>query len=299
MLIAFIGLGNMGAPMALNLLKAGHTVAGFDLSASACKPLGDAGARIAASALDAVQGAEVVISMLPASQHVDALYCGDGTQPGLLAALPAGTLVIDCSTIAAATSRKVTAEAAKKGIACIDAPVSGGTGGAIAGTLTFMVGGDVASLERARSLLEKMGQNIFHAGTAGAGQAAKICNNMLLGILMIGTSEALALGVANGLDPAVLSEIMRRSSGGNWALEKYNPMPGVMPATPASKNYAGGFGTDLMLKDLGLAQENAAAVKASTPLGGLARNLYAAHSLGGNGALDFSSVIRMVQKSSA
>ena len=293
--IAFIGLGNMGAPMALNLHKAGHTVVGFDLTAAACKPLGDEGARIAASALDAVKGADVVISMLPASQHVDALYCGDA---GLLAALPAGTLVIDCSTIAAATSRKVTAEAAKKSIACIDAPVSGGTGGAIAGTLTFMVGGETADLERARPLLEKMGQNIFHAGAAGAGQAAKICNNMLLGILMIGTSEALALGVANGLDPAVLSEIMRRSSGGNWALEKYNPMPGVMAASPASKNYAGGFGTDLMLKDLGLAQENAAAVRAATPLGGLARNLYAAHSLGGNGALDFSSVIRLVQKSS-
>lgn len=295
--IAFIGLGNMGAPMALNLHNSGHTVVGFDLTPAACKPLGDAGARIATSAVEAVRGAEVVISMLPASQHVDALYCGDGTSAGLLAALPAGTLVIDCSTIAAATSRKVTQEAAKKSIACIDAPVSGGTGGAIAGTLTFMVGGDAADLERARPLLEKMGQNIFHAGAAGAGQAAKICNNMLLGILMIGTSEALALGVANGLDPVVLSEIMRRSSGGNWALEKYNPMPGVMAAAPASKNYAGGFGTDLMLKDLGLAQENAAAVRAATPLGGLARNLYAAHSLGGNGALDFSSVIRLVQKS--
>jgi 3-hydroxyisobutyrate dehydrogenase len=292
--IAFIGLGNMGAPMALNLHKAGHTVVGFDLTAAACKPLGEAGARIAASALDAVKGADVIISVLPASQHVDALYCGDA---GLLAALPSGTLVIDCSTIAAATSRKVTLEAAKKSIACIDAPVSGGTGGAIAGTLTFMVGGEAADLERARPLLEKMGQNIFHAGAAGAGQAAKICNNMLLGILMIGTSEALALGVANGLDPAVLSEIMRRSSGGNWALEKYNPMPGVMAAAPASKNYAGGFGTDLMLKDLGLAQENAAAVRAATPLGGMARNLYAAHSIKGNGALDFSSVIRMLQKS--
>jgi 3-hydroxyisobutyrate dehydrogenase len=295
--IAFIGLGNMGAPMALNLHKAGHAVVGFDLTPAACKPLGDAGARVATSAIDAVRGAEVVISMLPASQHVDALYCGDGLNAGLLAVLPAGTLVIDCSTIAATTSRKVTAEAAKKSIACIDAPVSGGTGGAIAGALTFMVGGDAADLERARPLLEKMGQNIFHAGAAGAGQAAKICNNMLLGILMIGTSEALALGVANGLDPAVLSEIMRRSSGGNWALEKYNPMPGVMAASPASKNYAGGFGTDLMLKDLGLAQENAATFRAATPLGGLARNLYAAHSLGGNGALDFSSVIRLLQKS--
>ena len=174
--------------------------------------------------------------------------------------------------------------------------MSGGTGGAIAGTLTFMVGADAADLDRARPLLEKMGANIFHAGSVGAGQTAKICNNMLLGILMAGTSEAIALGVANGLDPKVLSEIMRRSSGGNWALEKYNPWPGVMEAAPASKGYTGGFGTDLMLKDLGLAQENAMAVKAATPLGGMARNLYAAHSLAGHGGLDFSSVIRLFQK---
>lgn len=159
-----------------------------------------------------------------------------------------------------------------------------------------MVGGDAADLERARPVLEKMGANIFHAGGVGAGQTAKICNNMLLGILMAGTGEALALGVANGLDPAVLSEIMRRSSGGNWALEKYNPWPGVMPQAPASKEYAGGFGTDLMLKDLGLAQENATAVKAATPLGGLARSLYAAHSLAGHGRLDFSSILRLVRK---
>ena len=291
--IAFIGLGNMGGPMALNLHKAGHQLRAFDLSASAREKFAADGLPIAASAVDAVQGAEVVISMLPASQHVEALYLGD---QGLLAQLPAGTLVIDSSTIAASSSIKVAQAAAARQITTIDAPVSGGTGGAIAGTLTFMVGGDDAALERARPLLEKMGANIFHAGAAGAGQTAKICNNMLLGILMIGTSEALALGVANGLDPKVLSEIMRRSSGGNWALEKYNPMPGVQDNVPSSKGYAGGFGTDLMLKDLGLAQENATTVKASTPLGGLARNLYAAHSLAGHGALDFSSVLKMVQK---
>ena len=228
MQIAFIGLGNMGGPMAHNLHKAGHAVRAFDLSKAACDKLAEA--------------------------------------------------------------------AQAQGVDVIDAPVSGGTGGAIAGTLTFMVGGESAALERARPLLEKMGANIFHAGGAGAGQTAKICNNMLLGILMIGTSEALALGVANGLDPKVLSEIMRRSSGGNWALEKYNPMPGVQDNVPSSKGYAGGFGTDLMLKDLGLAQENATTVKASTPLGGLARNLYAAHSLAGHGALDFSSVLKMVQR---
>jgi 3-hydroxyisobutyrate dehydrogenase len=293
MKIAFIGLGNMGGPMALNLHKAGHAVGAFDLSTAACEALRAQGVAIAESAAQAVQGAEVVVSMLPASQHVESLYLGER---GLLAQIAPGTLVIDSSTIAAATSRKVAEAGAARGIAVIDAPVSGGTGGAIAGTLTFMVGGSEADLERARPVLEKMGANIFHAGAAGAGQTAKICNNMLLGILMIGTSEAIALGVANGLDPKVLSEIMRRSSGGNWALEKYNPLPGVMETAPASKGYAGGFGTDLMLKDLGLAQENAMAVKAATPLGGMARNLYAAHSLAGHGALDFSSVIKLVQK---
>jgi 3-hydroxyisobutyrate dehydrogenase len=293
MKIAFIGLGNMGGPMAMNLQKAGHMLSAFDLSKEACARFAADGLPIAASAAATLADAEVVISMLPASQHVEALYLGEG---GLMAQIAPGTLVIDSSTIAAATSRKVAEAGARRGVAVIDAPVSGGTGGAIAGTLTFMVGGSEAELERARPVLEKMGANIFHAGAAGAGQTAKICNNMLLGILMIGTSEAIALGVANGLDPKVLSEIMRRSSGGNWALEKYNPLPGVMENVPSSKGYAGGFGTDLMLKDLGLAQENAAAVRASTPLGGLARNLYAAHSLGGNGALDFSSVIKLVQK---
>jgi 3-hydroxyisobutyrate dehydrogenase len=293
MRIAFIGLGNMGGPMAFNLHKAGHQLAGFDLSSHACETLRAQGMSVATSAAAAVDGAEVVITMLPASQHVESLYLGSGNgNPGLLEAIRESALVIDCSTIAATTSRKVAEAMSKRGISMIDAPVSGGTGGAVAGTLTFMVGGEETVLERARPILENMGANIFHAGGAGAGQIAKICNNMLLGILMIGTSEAIALGVANGLDPKVLSEIMRRSSGGNWVLEKYNPLPGIMETAPASKNYAGGFGTDLMLKDLGLAQENAAAVKASTPLGGLARNLYAAHSLAGRGALDFSSIIR-------
>ena len=296
MQIAFIGLGNMGGPMALNLQKAGHDVRAFDLSKPACDKCAADGLKIAQDAAAAVQGAEVVISMLPASQHVEALFLGRDGQPGLLASIAKGALVIDSSTIAAATSQKVAKAAEAAGITFIDAPVSGGTGGAIAGTLTFMVGGDTAALERARPLLEKMGANIFHAGTVGAGQTAKICNNMLLGILMAGTSEAIALGVANGLDPKVLSEIMRRSSGGNWALEKYNPYPGVHENAPASKGYAGGFGTDLMLKDLGLAQENAMAVKAATPLGGLARAIYAAHSIAGHGAEDFSSVIKMVQK---
>jgi 3-hydroxyisobutyrate dehydrogenase len=296
MQIAFIGLGNMGGPMALNLQKAGHGLRAFDLSKAACDKLAAEGLAIAQDATAAVQGAEVVISMLPASQHVEALFLGRDGQPGLLQSIAKGALIIDSSTIAAATSQKVAQAAEAAGIAFIDAPVSGGTGGAIAGTLTFMVGGSAAHLERARPVLEKMGANIFHAGAVGAGQTAKICNNMLLGILMAGTSEAIALGVANGLDPKVLSEIMRRSSGGNWALDKYNPYPGVHENAPASKGYAGGFGTDLMLKDLGLAQENAMTVKAATPLGGLARSLYAAHSLAGHGALDFSSIIQQVQK---
>ncbi len=293
MKIAFIGIGNMGGPMAVNLKKAGHEVAAFDLSAAACDAVRAEGVTVAASALEAAQGAEVVVSMLPASAHVEALYLGD---KGLLGILPAGALIIDSSTIAAASAQKVGAAAQAKGVDFIDAPVSGGTAGAAAGTLTFMVGGSDAALERARPLLDIMGANIFHAGSVGAGQTAKICNNMLLGILMVGTSEAMALGLANGLDPKVLAEIMRRSSGGNWTLEKYNPVPGVMDGVPASRGYTGGFGTDLMLKDLGLAQENAMHVKATTPLGAMARSLYAAHSLAGNGGLDFSSIVNMLQK---
>lgn len=290
--IAFIGLGNMGAPMALNLLKAGHALKVFDLSEKALKQAAEAGASVAASARDAVTGTDCVITMLPASAHVEKLYLGDD----LLAGVRADALVIDCSTIAPESARRVAAAAQARGIAMIDAPVSGGTGGAAAGTLTFIVGGAAESLERARPLLEKMGKNIFHAGDAGAGQVAKICNNMLLGVLMAGTAEALALGVANGLDVKVLSDIISKSSGRNWATELYNPWPGVMPNVPASKGYEGGFGVDLMLKDLGLAAEAALAVKAATPLGELARNLYAMHSAQGNGGLDFSSILGLVRR---
>ncbi|VFR48772.1 3-hydroxyisobutyrate dehydrogenase [plant metagenome] len=289
--IAFIGLGNMGAPMALNLLKAGHALKVFDLSEKALKQAAEAGASVAASARDAVTGTDCVITMLPASAHVEKLYLGDD----LLAGVRADALVIDCSTIAPESARRVAAAAQARGIAMIDAPVSGGTGGAAAGTLTFIVGGAAESLERARPLLEKMGKNIFHAGDAGAGQVAKICNNMLLGVLMAGTAEALALGVANGLDVKVLSDIISKSSGRNWATELYNPWPGVMPNVPASKGYEGGFGVDLMLKDLGLAAEAALAVRAATPLGELARNLYAMHSAQGNGGLDFSSILGLVR----
>ena len=291
--IAFIGLGNMGAPMALNLIKAGHEVAVFDLVAPAMDPVVKAGARGAKSAADAASGAQVVISMLPASQHVESLYLGE---EGLLTRIADGALVIDCSTIAPQSARKVALAAAARGLDMVDAPVSGGTGGAVAGTLTFIVGGEPAVFERARPVLEQMGKNIFHAGACGAGQVAKIANNMMLGIQMAGAAEALALGVANGLDPVVLSDIISKSSGRNWAFELYNPWPGVMESAPAARGYAGGFGVDLMLKDLGLAAEAAMGSRAVVPLGELARNLYALHSAQGNGKLDFSSIVNLIRK---
>ena len=291
--IAFIGLGNMGAPMALNLIKAGHEVAVFDLVAPAMDPVVKAGARGAKSATDAASGAQVVISMLPASQHVESLYLGE---EGLLTRIADGALVIDCSTIAPQSARKVALAAAARGLDMVDAPVSGGTGGAVAGTLTFIVGGEPAVFERARPVLEQMGKNIVHAGACGAGQVAKIANNMMLGIQMAGAAEALALGVANGLDPVVLSDIISKSSGRNWAFELYNPWPGVMESAPAARGYAGGFGVDLMLKDLGLAAEAAMGSRAVVPLGELARNLYALHSAQGNGKLDFSSIVNLIRK---
>ena len=288
--VTFIGLGNMGGPMASNLLKAGHEVTVFDLSKAAVEALVTEGARTADSARAAADGAECVITMLPAGKHVEAVYLGD---EGLLESLPAGTLLIDSSTIAPETSRKVAAAAADKDLVFIDAPVSGGVGGAKAGTLTFICGGEVSTFNRARPVLEAMGKNIFHAGPYGAGQVAKICNNMMLAILMAGTSEALALGAKNGLDPAVLSEIMKQSSGGNWALNVYNPWPGVMEGVPASRDYQGGFLVNLMTKDLGLAFDNAVANQASIPMGSLARNLFQLHAGQGNGELDFSSILRL------
>lgn len=288
--IAFIGLGHMGLPMARNLLKAGYPLSVFDLVASAVNELAAEGARAASSAQDAVTGADIVISMLPASRHVEGLYLGDA---GLLAAIAPGSLILECSTIAPDSARKVHQAAAARGIALLDAPVSGGTAGAAAGTLTFMVGGAAATLERARPVLASMGKNIFHAGPDGAGQVAKVCNNQLLAVHMIGTAEAMALGVANGLDPATLAEIMRQSSGGNWSLEKYNPWPGVMENVPASKGYAGGFAAELMAKDLGLAQEAAQATASSTPMGALALQLYRLLLKQGQGQLDFSAVQKL------
>ena len=285
--IGFIGLGNMGGPMASNLLKAGHSVRAFDLVDSALQTIANEGGEACDSALTAVDGVDVVISMLPASVHVENLYLGD---KGLLTAIAAGTLVIDCSTIAPASSRKVSEAAAANNIPMIDAPVSGGVGGAVGGTLTFIVGGESEAFDQAKPLLEDMGKNIFHAGAPGAGQVAKICNNMLLSVLMTGTAEALQLGVDNGMDPSVLSEIMRTSSGGNWALEVYNPYPGVMEGVPSSNNYEGGFLVDLMIKDLGLALEAALDTGSATPMGTLARNLYINHRKLGNGRKDFSSI---------
>lgn len=287
--ITFIGLGNMGGPMASNLLKAGHEVTVFDLSDDAVRTLVGEGAKSAESAQEAADSAECVITMLPAGKHVEAVYLGDN---GLLASLTSKTLVIDSSTIAPETARKVAEAAVEKNITFMDAPVSGGVGGAKAGTLTFICGGEKAAFDQAKPILEGMGKNIFHAGPHGAGQIAKICNNMLLAILMSGTSEALALGVKNGLDPAVLSEIMKQSSGGNWALNVYNPWPGVMEAAPASRQYQGGFLVDLMNKDLGLAMDNAVQNHAAVPMGSLARNLFELHASQGNGALDFSSIQR-------
>ena len=290
MKVAFLGLGNMGLPMALNLIKAGYEVHGYDLVQAQLDAFKAGGGMPAQSVSEAVLDADVIISMLPASRHVEALYLGDA---GLLASANPKALLIDSSTISPKVSQAVAAAAKAQGFAMIDAPVSGGTAGAQAGTLTFMVGGDAVDLERARPLLEKMGKNIFHAGPSGSGQTAKVCNNMLLGIQMLGTSEALRLGIANGMDPKVLSDIMSKSSGRNWVLELYNPCPGVMEGVPSSKGYAGGFGVDLMLKDLGLAIENASDLDASVPLGDLSRKLYEAHSKAGNGQLDFSSVFNL------
>jgi len=290
--IAFIGLGNMGGPMAANLAK-GHSVKAFDLSAQALAQAAEAGCQTAESAQDAVKGVDFVVSMLPAGKHVEGLFV-NGDQP-LFDLIDSNTLVIDSSTIDADTARRVAAAGAAKGIGFIDAPVSGGVGGAQAGTLTFIVGGSEAQFAQAKPVLECMGKNIFHAGDHGAGQVAKVCNNMLLGILMAGTCEALNMGMKNGLDPKVLSDIMKQSSGNNWALQVYNPVPGVMDGVPASRDYQGGFMVDLMFKDLGLAMEVSQQSASATPMGSAARALFNLHKSAGNGALDFSSLIRLYQ----
>ncbi len=288
--IAFIGLGNMGGPMAVNLVKAGHEVTVFDLVPAAVEAAVAEGAQSAVSAEAAATSKDFVISMLPAQQHVEGLYID---QAGLLDIVDKNTVIIDSSTIAAESAQRVAAEAEKRGIKMVDAPVSGGVGGAKAGTLSFIVGGTEEAFELVKPILEAMGKNIFHAGASGAGQVAKVCNNMLLAILMAGTTEAIGMGVKNGLDPAVLSDIMSKSSGNNWALQVYNPYPGVMEGVPSSNNYQGGFMVDLMAKDLGLAFDSAVKSRCSIPMGSMARNLFAMHAANGNGSLDFSSIQKM------
>ena len=285
--IGFIGLGNMGEPMATNLVKAGFDVIGFDLIKEAKKKAERNGIQIAEDAVSTSKNVDVLISMLPASEHVESLYLGED---GLLSKLDKTVLIIDCSTIAPDSAIKVANQAKDLDLSMIDAPVSGGVVGAQESKLTFIVGGAENNVERARPLLDKMGSNIFHAGSNGAGQVAKVCNNMLLAIHMCGTAEAIALGVKNGLDASVLSEIMRKSSGGNWSLEVYNPYPGVMSSAPANRNYEGGFLNKLMAKDLGLAKEASESTNSETPMGDLARKLYQDLIDQGYEDLDFSSI---------
>ena len=285
--IGFIGLGNMGGPMATNLVKAGLEVIGFDLLEEATRKAKQNGIQIAKDAASTVKNVDVLISMLPASKNVESLYLGED---GLLTKLDTSILIIDCSTIAPDTAIKVANQAKDLDLAMVDAPVSGCVVGAQEATLTFIVGGVTENVEKAKPLLENMGKNIFHAGDVGAGQVAKVCNNMLLAIHMCGTAEAIALGVKNGLDAIILSEIMRKSSGGNWSLEVYNPYPGVMDTAPASRNYEGGFLNKLMAKDLGLAKEASESTNSETPMGDLARKLYQDLINQGYEDLDFSSI---------
>ncbi|WP_339463066.1 3-hydroxyisobutyrate dehydrogenase [Pseudomonas sp. EA_105y_Pfl2_R69] len=292
--IGFLGLGNMGGPMALNLLKAGHSLTVYDLSSASLARLVEAGATAAASPAAIAQGdAELIITMLPAAAHVKSVYLGDN---GLLAHVRPGVLLIDCSTIDPLSAREVAKAAAAHGNPMLDAPVSGGTGGATAGTLTFMVGGSLADFDRAQPILAAMGKNIVHCGDAGNGQVAKVANNMLLGISMIGVSEAMALGVSLGMDASVLAGIINTSSGRCWSSDTYNPFPGVLESAPAARGYSGGFGTDLMLKDLGLASEAAKQIGQPVILGALAQQLYQSFSAQGNGGLDFSAIINLYRK---
>ncbi|SEI46266.1 3-hydroxyisobutyrate dehydrogenase [Azotobacter beijerinckii] len=292
--IGFIGLGNMGAPMARNLLKAGHRLSVCDLSAAAVAALAEAGASACDSpAAVAHSEAELIVTMLPAAAHVKAVYLGEG---GLLEQVRPGVLLIDSSTIDPLSAREVAAAARAHGNPMLDAPVSGGTAGAAAGTLTFMVGGAAEDFERARPILAAMGKNIVHCGDAGNGQVAKVANNLLLGISMIGAAEAMSLGVALGMDARVLAGVINSSSGRCWSSDTYNPFPGVLDDAPAARGYSGGFRCDLMLKDLGLASEAARQVGQPVILGALAQQLYQTFVVQGHEALDFSAIIRLYNK---
>jgi 3-hydroxyisobutyrate dehydrogenase len=290
-IIGFIGLGNMGLPMARNLLQAGHQLAGFDVVASALDPAVSAGARAAGSASEAAAGAEVVITMLPEGRHVREVYLG---ADGIIARADPQSLLIDCSTIDVDSARLVNQAAADRGLEVLDAPVSGGVAGAENATLTFMVGGSEAGVARARPILELMGKAVVHTGPSGNGQAAKICNNMLLAISMIGVCEAFVLAERLGLPAAKLFEVSSQSSGQCWALTGYCPVPGLVPSSPANREYRAGFTAAMMAKDLRLAQNAAQSVDAPTPMGAQARALYALFANRGHGALDFSAIIRMI-----
>jgi 3-hydroxyisobutyrate dehydrogenase len=290
--IGFIGLGNMGGPMAANLVKAGHSVHGFDLSPAAIDAAKAAGVTIGDSPAAVAREAEIVITMLPSGKHVLSVY--DGAE-GVVAAVKPGTLLIDSSTIDVDSARKAHALATARGAVAVDAPVSGGVGGAAAGTLTFMVGGEPAAFESARPILEAMGKKIVHCGGAGAGQAAKICNNMILGISMIGVCEAFVLAEKLGLSHQSLYDVASTASGQCWSLTSYCPVPGPVPTSPANRDYQPGFAAALMLKDLKLAQEASQSAGAPTPLGAAATQLYAMMAAAGEGGTDFSGIIRMLR----
>ena len=284
--IGFIGLGNMGLPMANNISKAGIEVNAFDISEKALKQAENLGMSIKQDSKSVLEDIDALITMLPNGSSVEKIFLEDN----LLEVINKRTLIIESSTISPEISKKISTIAKNYGISMLDAPVSGGVKGAELGNLTFIVGGSQADLEKGLSLFKIMGDKIFYAGESGSGQIAKLCNNMLLAVHMCGTAETLALGVNNGLDPVVLSEIMKNSSGGNWSLEKYNPYPGVMETAPASENYSGGFLNSLMLKDLKLASELALGSKSTTPMGKLAMQLYEEMMDDGFGTLDFSSI---------
>ncbi len=287
--IAFIGLGNMGGPMAANLVKAGHKVTAFDLVAASRDQARSDGAAIAESSVAAVKGADVVITMLPAGKHVIAVW------NDIVPAMTRGALIIDCSTIDVESAKQAHALAAKHGLASVDAPVSGGTGGAKGATLTFMCGGDDKAFAAAKPVLEKMGKKLVHCGSAGAGQAAKICNNMMLAISMIGVGEAFVLAEKLGLSHQALFDVASTSSGQCWALTSYCPVPGPVPASPANNDYKPGFASALMVKDLTLAQDAAKTSGATTPLGKHAQEIYKAFDANGHGGVDFSGIIQHVR----
>ena len=288
--VGFIGLGNMGGPMAANLVKAGHTVTGYDLNPASLEALAKAGGNVASSAPEAVKGASVVITMLPAGEHVRDVYLNQG---GLIDVTKGeGPLLIDCSTIDVDSARSVAATAETAGLAMLDAPVSGGTAGAQNGTLTFMVGGTDEAFTRGRSILAAMGKNIFHAGASGAGQAVKICNNMMLAINMVGVSEGFLLAEKLGLDWAKLHEICATATANSWALSNYCPAPGPVPAAPSNRDYAPGFAAALMVKDVKLSQAAAEATGSPTPLAAKALSFYQQVVDQGDGGKDFSVVFR-------